>query len=57
MVNDVMARSCNHCSGKGISITHTEWVFVALGVQHAMHMRHIAICGLSGCLVFFLIIS
>jgi hypothetical protein len=31
------ARSCNHCcSGKVISITYFECVFVALGIQHAM---------------------
>jgi hypothetical protein len=36
------ARSCNHCcSGKAISITYSECVFVALDIQHAMHMRHL----------------
>jgi hypothetical protein len=27
--------------------------FVALGVQHAMRMRHIVICGLPGSTMFF----
>jgi hypothetical protein len=38
-------------------ITNSERVLVALGIQHAMRMRHVIICGLSGCTVFSLIIS
>jgi len=37
-------RSCNHCeSGKAISITYCECVFVALGTQHAMRMHRITV--------------
>jgi hypothetical protein len=33
---NIEARSCNHyCSAKAKSITQTECVFVALGIQHA----------------------
>ena len=36
------ARSFNHyCSEKAISVTSSECVFLALDIQHAMHMRHI----------------
>jgi len=41
-------RSCNHwCLGKTINITYYECACVALVIQYAMRMRHIAICGLS----------
>jgi hypothetical protein len=51
------AQSCNRCCcGKAVSITYFECVFVAFGTQHAMHMRHIVICGLPGSTIFFHII-
>jgi len=44
----IEARSCNHCcSGKTLSITYPESVFVALGIQNATYMRHIVVCGLQ----------
>ena len=34
-----------------------ECVFVALGIQHAVRMRHVVICCLSGPTLFFHIFS
>jgi hypothetical protein len=51
---NIETRSRNHCcSGKAVSTTYIKRVFVALGVQHAMPMRHIVICGLFGATIFF----
>jgi len=48
------ANSCNYCrSGKSISITYSECVFVTLGIQNALHMRHTVICGLPHSTIFF----
>jgi len=51
---NIEARSTNHCcSGEAISITDSECVFVALGIQRAMHMRHILVCNPLSNTVFF----
>jgi hypothetical protein len=48
------ARSYNRCcSGKAVSIIYYKDVFVAFGIQYAMH---IVVCGLSGSIIFFHII-
>ena len=52
-VNDEARSSNNCCSGKALSITYYECVFVALLTQHAMRMHHIVIYGQSGSTTFF----
>jgi hypothetical protein len=51
-------RPCNRCCcGKAISSTYSECVFVNLGVQYSMCMRHIVIRCLSGSTTLFQNIS
>jgi hypothetical protein len=55
---NTQARSRKHCcSWKAPSITDSDGVFVSLVIQHAMHMLHIVICGLSGFTIFFHVMS
>jgi hypothetical protein len=50
--------SCNQCCSENpVSVTYCAFVFVATGIQHATRMLHIVFCGLSGCTVFFHIVS
>ena len=42
------ARSFNHCcSGKAVSITYSESVFVALDIQHAMRIRRVTLSSVA----------
>jgi len=43
----------NCCRGKAKRMTCSEWVFLSLGIQHSILMRHIGICGLVGSTIFF----
>jgi hypothetical protein len=41
---DIEVRLCSHCcSGKAITVTYSECVFVTLVIQHAMSMRRILV--------------
>ena len=40
-----------------MNITYSEYVFVALGIEHTMRMRHIVMYGQPDCTTFFHIIS
>ena len=46
VIHNIETRRCNLCSsGKAISITYSEDVFVGLGIQHAMCLHHFVIRG------------
>jgi hypothetical protein len=45
------------CRGKAMSITYSERVYVALGIQNAMLIRRIVICGLPRSTIFFSTLS
>ena len=48
MQRDIEAQSCNHCCrGIALSIIYSEFLLGALGIEHAMRMRHIVNGGLS----------
>jgi hypothetical protein len=52
------ARLPKHCcSGRAIIITYSKCMSVAFVIQHAMRMRHIVICDVPRCKIFFRIIS
>ena len=51
------ARVTNVAMEKVISTIYSECVFVALGIHHAICMRRIFVCGLSGSTIFFHLIS
>ena len=58
VLHNTQARLRNHCcSGKAITITISECVFYSHSYPACKRMRHIFICDLSGCTVFFHIIS
>jgi hypothetical protein len=51
-----VAVSPDHCCcGKAINVTSSEFVSVALVIQHAMRVRRI-VGGLPGCATFFCVV-
>jgi hypothetical protein len=49
---------CNCCCiGKALSVVYCECVSIVLGIQYALYMHCLFICGLSGPTIFFHLIS
>jgi len=47
-VRNIEALSFSHCStGKAVVTTYSEFVFIALGNQHAKRMRHIILSSVA----------
>jgi hypothetical protein len=58
MQRNIEAFLLNHCCfEKALIITHSMCVSVALVIKHVRRMRHIVICGLSGCTIYFSTLS
>jgi hypothetical protein len=54
---NIGARSYNQsCGGNAIIFIYCEAVFVDLGTQHVMRMRHIVVCGFTSCCKILLVI-
>ena len=50
---NIEERLYNYCySGKSVIVAYYECVYIALGIQDAMRILRIVICGLSGCTIF-----
>ena len=55
---NIAAHCCNHCRcGTAINVAYSECKLVALGIEHAVRMRHTVICDLAGCKILYHIVS
>jgi hypothetical protein len=54
----IQAHSRNYCyRRKATRVTYSKCMPAALVIQHTMHIHHIVICGLSGSVTFFYLIT